>query len=786
VCEAYTASTPYAVWRELLREFMGFGRDDPDDVVVERLRAELAIHAPDLAPWLPLIGIPFGIDVPPTPEVEMLAESNRRMKLHEVVGRLLVAIMPDAQLIEIEDAHHMDGASAELLSYLTGEIGGRPWLIGIARRSTASGFTAPELPTVTRMELKPLAPADAIKMIRRATEEHPQHMHVVEVIAQRSGGNPQFLRDLVRSVIASGGIGGLPDSAEAAATALIDSLAPNDRAVVRRAAVFGQAFHPRMLSWLAEEGDDALPGSDVWKRLQAFFSEEADGYLRFRRSLLRDAAYEGLPYKLRRQLHGRVAARIAQEADDVDEVAGILSLHYLIAGEDQPAWRYATVAGKRAAGVNAYVEAARLFTRALEAGRRLVDVGPRELAPVHRALGDAWYRASEYEKASDAYLAAREVTANDPLADASLLLDLSRVEAKLGQCEKSLRWAEQARAALHGIGGNAAARQMARLGAWYAMVLQTEGRTVEAQEWAQRTVAEAESADEPEALGDAYYVLGCAYGEQGKEESVSFMERSQEAHLRSGNRARQADVLTNLGLVYQWAGRWDEALTHYERGRIESQKIGDTVGAGLARVNIAEILIDRGEWAEAEAQLVETLPLWKASRYRYYLGACLLFLGRTSLCLGRVDEAVDHLEQAKANFLHFGAEEQVPLAEARIAECRVASGNTDAALKIVRDMLGRASSSVGVGRVVSLIERVQAHALVLKGDLRGARDALNASLTAARGRKDLFESTLTMLSLIALDRHEGIEPPLEMVDESRSLLASLKVRAAPPIPLGAA
>jgi hypothetical protein len=116
----------------------------------------------------------------------------------------------------------------------------------------------------------------------------------------------------------------------------------------------------------------------------------------------------------------------------------------------------------------------------------------------------------------------------------------------------------------------------------------------------------------------------------------------------------------------------------------------------------------------------------------------------------------------------------------------VASGNTDAALKIVRDMLGRASSSVGVGRVVSLIERVQAHALVLKGDLRGARDALNASLTAARGRKDLFESTLTMLSLIALDRHEGIEPPLEMVDESRSLLASLKVRAAPPIPLGAA
>ena len=29
-CEAYTASTPYALWRELLRELMDFGRDDAE------------------------------------------------------------------------------------------------------------------------------------------------------------------------------------------------------------------------------------------------------------------------------------------------------------------------------------------------------------------------------------------------------------------------------------------------------------------------------------------------------------------------------------------------------------------------------------------------------------------------------------------------------------------------------------------------------------------------------------------------------------------------------------
>ena len=81
-----------------------------------------------------------------------------------------------------------------------------------------------------------------------------------------------------------------------------------------------------------------------------------------------------------------------------------------------------------------------------------------------------------------------------------------------------------------------------------------------------------------------------------------------------------------------------------------------------------------------------------------------------------------------------------------------------------------------------LLERVQGHALLKQGDLWAARDALDASLAAAKERRDLFEATLTQLSLIELDRLEGVEPPIEMVTESRSLLASLKVRAVPPVP----
>jgi predicted negative regulator of RcsB-dependent stress response len=150
---------------------------------------------------------------------------------------------------------------------------------------------------------------------------------------------------------------------------------------------------------------------------------------------------------------------------------------------------------------------------------------------------------------------------------------------------------------------------------------------------------------------------------------------------------------------------------------------------------------------------------------------------------GRLQEAVGRFEEAKAQFMHVGAEQEVPAVDARIAECRLAMGNPDAALELVRGMLGRASESNGVARVAPLLERIQGHALLQQGDLWSARDALEASLAAARERRDVFEATLTMLSLIELDHLEGIEPPFEMISESRSLLGSLKVRAVPPVPL---
>ena len=299
----------------------------------------------------------------------------------------------------------------------------------------------------------------------------------------------------------------------------------------------------------------------------------------------------------------------------------------------------------------------------------------RKSPPCSEALGDAWYRAGEFRKASEAYTAARELVASDPFADAELLLKLSHVEEKLGKYEHA-----------QAVGGTGA-RNVCR--GWKARrphgrprgpargtpsCCSTRASTPKQSNAPNACVAEAEAVDDPEALGDAYFVMAWAYGELGKEDALPLMQRSLEA--------LSSDRATATGRPMSWriSGRspigkaTGTMRCPTSSGPRRSVKIGDTVAAALARDNSADILIDRGEWAEAEALLKETLPLWKASQWRYYLAGCLWYLGRASLCLGRFDEAIARLEEAKANFAHVGAEEQIPTVEARIAECHGGQG----------------------------------------------------------------------------------------------------------------
>ena len=263
-CEAYTASTPYSAWRELLRQLIGVGSDAPAETIVAQLRMAVGANAPGLMPWLPLLAIALDLDMPPTAEVRQLAPDFRTARLHAVVLEFLQARLEDGALLAIEDVHHMDEESAELLAALLAQPGALRCLIAVTRREGDTGYLAPADDT-TRVRAEPLTRAESLTLAEAATHTSPLRPHLIEEVVARSAGNPQFLLDLL--VAAAGGRDEpLPDSIEAAAMARLDRLAYDDRALVRCASVLSLSFHPRELD--AEFlGDVPLPDAATWSRL---------------------------------------------------------------------------------------------------------------------------------------------------------------------------------------------------------------------------------------------------------------------------------------------------------------------------------------------------------------------------------------------------------------------------------------------------------------------------------------------------------------------------------------
>ena len=123
--------------------------------------------------------------------------------------------------------------------------------------------------------------------------------------------------------------------------------------------------------WSRRWQDEAELDDLLWQRLHGIVDPDATGRMRFRNTLVRDAAYEGLPFRRRSELHARVAEAIESAAASPDEEAPTLALHFFEAQRHDKAWHYGRVAGDRARAVAAPVEAARFYELALAAGRHV-------------------------------------------------------------------------------------------------------------------------------------------------------------------------------------------------------------------------------------------------------------------------------------------------------------------------------------------------------------------------------------------------------------------------------
>ena len=277
--------------------------------------------------------------VPDTPETRDLGEQFRAAKLVEVVVAFLDVVLDKPTVLVFEDVDEMDDSSAAIVTAAGGD---RQRTTLAARRDPVprdlTGLRLPEEVVVEEVELQPFDHAESVALLESWTVEEPVSRHLVEAIALKAGGNPLFMEALLDVARERGTVADLPDSLGAVVAGEIDRLSPRDRTVLRFASVLGDQFAFSSLHELVSDEGWKLEPGDL-HRLDQFVQPEGDNevWWRFANAVVRDAAYAGLPFRLRRRMHRHVGEVLEKMTTDPDEIAGPLAVALLGGRGPRPA-----------------------------------------------------------------------------------------------------------------------------------------------------------------------------------------------------------------------------------------------------------------------------------------------------------------------------------------------------------------------------------------------------------------------------------------------------------------
>jgi hypothetical protein len=159
-------------------------------------------------------------------------------------------------------------------------------------------------------------------------------------------------------------------------------------------------------------------------------------------------------------------------------------------------------------------------------------------------------------------------------------------------------------------------------------------------------------------------------------------------------------------------------------------------------------------------------------------------LGRTAARSGRLREARDLLDAAKAGYLRAGERGEALSTDARIAETLVLAGQNAAAKTLAADLAAQAVGR-GMPAEVAALDRLRGYLLAQQGHAGPAAEAFEASLASARERSALYDQALSLDGLIRLARHTGQLADPAQAAERAALFGRLGVIATAAFPLSA-
>lgn len=402
-------SAPYSAWAAGLREFVG-------EAPAPLLYKVLGAYSAELSKLIPELQDRVG---PVSPAVVADPDLGRQ-RLFDGVAHLLQALSRESPvLVFLDDLHCADDASLHLMRHVIhGARSQRLLLLG-AFRDTEVEENAPLREAlvdlgrehlVSSLHLERFGPEDVRRLVD-ANYGGPEHdPDLANAVLDRTGGNPFFVEELVRSL--SERDRATPGPLRAAVSSLpwpetvrrvlrqrLLRLPTETVRLLEVAAVLGPSFRCDVLGEVAETDEEklleALEGALRVRILTEVRRNHGPLACGFSDRQTRDLLYRDLSQIRARRYHRRAAEVLerqygAQAKEHAEELA-----YHCLAGElGEKALEYTLTAAKRAADLYAREAAIEHYRTALD----LIDEHePGRLAPVLEALAEQELFSGEVE-----------------------------------------------------------------------------------------------------------------------------------------------------------------------------------------------------------------------------------------------------------------------------------------------------------------------------------------------------------------------------------------------------
>jgi class 3 adenylate cyclase/tetratricopeptide (TPR) repeat protein len=668
-------STPFVPVLELLRGYFGIGERDGPVAVRQKIAGSLLLLDERFREDLPLVFEFLGVPDPDLPYPAYDAES-RQARLLGLVGHLLRARSNRGPaLVLVEDLHWLDPGSEAYIEHLArGVPSTRTFLLVNFR----SGYHAAWMdePDYSEIPLGPLAAEAVAELLDDLLGPDPAMSGLAGRIQARTGGNPFFVEEVVRSLVEAGSLVGergnyrlaeridestIPASVESVLAARIDRLAEREKVVLQMASVIGVQFPERVL-WRVAAREDAEPAATLRQLVRADFLTEVALYpeaeYAFRHPLTQEVAYRSQLASRRAQIHADVARAIEELYDDrLDEHAALVAHHWAQGGDGLRAARWSRRAADWAGNSDpgAAVRHWRMVREHLAALEPSDEREDLAIASCLGILGVGAHLGLGEDEAHALFREGRELAKRHGEARslARLLLVFARLRGQAGCVEEAVGYSVEAAALAEGAGWRGLRLAAAvNISHWCWQV----ARWQEALDAIDRSLA-----DPPgnlrvgaEHLGYSPYIWLSMH--RGRLLPwLGRLEEAAEALERAMRLARDHDEMEILCWAHQarvdlaWlTGDGAAAIAHARR----AVEIADRVGASiLIRWSSAYVLgrahLLRDEWSEAQEALERSLHLMRKARTGLHVeGLVLAALAEAHLGAGDAAAALPEAERA--------------------------------------------------------------------------------------------------------------------------------------------